>query len=214
MVSQEDKFSVRRYGAGIGNSMHRAERPSNYARVHGGADCFSVNSEAPEKAGTRRNLIDRMDINNDKKRLEGRLQTWIENREATSRKLKNRGDTIYYNTLTEEQKELFGYLISYKLPDLGSAPRELKELYDTAERFGQVEQIRKINNYLIQYMRIMDVCMDKENKHFIEIVLSEYQRATDEKIIEVRRNAKKFRNVAKRVNKRAQGYLDSIRAAQ
>lgn len=199
----EDKFYVRRRGAGIGNSRHRAERPLNYGE--GAQPSARVSYSLPAFDTAEYKILER-------RGLEEKLKSWIEKRRATF--LENKSRTgISVLTLSESQTELFNGLIKYTLSDLVDAPNELKAMYDTANLVGPEQTVREINNLAIQYMLIMDGCLDKENESFVKTVLKTYHKASSRNIHGFMRSAKRLRYIAKRINKSAQEYLDLIQKA-
>jgi len=197
------KFYVRPRGAGIGNSRHRADRPLNHGE--GARPSTIVGYRLPAFDTAEYKIFER-------RGLEEKLQSWIEKRKATFLENKSRtGSSVL--TLSEAQIELFNGLIKYTLSDLVDAPNELKAIYDSAVRIGPEQKVREINNLAIQYMLIMDGCLDKENESFVKTVLKTYHKASSRNINGFMRSAKRLRHIAKRINKSAQEYLDLIQKA-
>ncbi len=197
----DDKFFVRRRGASIGSSRHRADRPLNYGEDARPGTMIGYRLPAFDTAEYK--ILER-------RGLEEKLQSWVEKRKTTFLEKKSKTG-ISVLTLSETQRELINGLMKYTLPDLIKAPSELKVMYDTAARVGPEQKVREINNLAIQYMLIMDGCLDKNNESFVKTVLKTHYRASSSDINGFMKSAKKLRYAARRINKLAQEYLDLIR---
>ena len=207
----EDKFDVRKYGS-YNVARNRAERPAKCAKPHvdNVDEPESVTPVPKRKIGFKGSFFNRADVPKEINKLEEKIKDWISKREAALNSHVIATDIIY-NNLSEDKQEWFRGLMKYDIKDLCSAPAEFREMYDTAEKLMQVPLVRRVNRLIIQYMFVMDECLAWENIALVEKVFKEYKKESDYKFNYFRSQMKKLKNEAKKINKKAQQYLDAIR---